>query len=727
MAAQVAVPSQVVPPKEIELGQRNAPAAQPPNQSNLNPVQPQRCLSYEMSVLPCGTDDLVGDGQRNKTPENNKNKVEEENKRNLEEEINVLKPQLDKLKVDHGEMRASIEQQKDELKVLYKKKTEVEGSIVKQTQELKEKSELVEALKSEERKVGESIDTRKEELHALLGQAETSIATMESKKKELAAVVSKVNQKGGELQSLASQVYEKRKELQSLQSNFDSLRKQTEIEIDSQLARRNRLMEEVDQLEHVVSKLKADIEEASLQRPHSDSILVDSQSCISQATDFAATIREQKKDMEDLQKQLCHETKQRRQSERDRIMVSTQVSCLQDKISELEKTVSSMEDDRLKEKVKWEKETERIEGLESQLSTEANLRRTLEESLHIASQDYDTMAQNLNAKLGDLKDKSALETALKRELQQQVVILQKRIESSENEKLDLQLQVRSLEERLSASESAKLSTTDGVTNQRTQESETLAILANIVESPQSVTNDYIKAKASHLLDLADAAIDNIDGKSTSTLSCSSSGTNFKPGQSSKASSPTRSTDKQDEISRLTLNGNAGYFEVTNLDLVQPVCSCSSNLFASKAEYVEFYLPQITIECVCGHAPPKSPKEADQDKDLDPCALASILRPWQVEFLADQGIYDTLSFAHMTNQRMRTMSRSLREWRRTKQLPPIKTKSCGVALHIWARTCKSVLRSVRSQRDKGILVPRRPEFLELNLSENNTGISSLGGH
>jgi hypothetical protein len=163
--------------------------------------------------------------------------------------------------------------------------------------------------------------------------------------------------------------------------------------------------------------------------------------------------------------------------------------------------------------------------------------------------------------------------------------------------------------------------------------------------------------------------------------------------------------------------------ITNLAVMenQNICSCSSNIFAANAEYVEFYLPKISVECTCGRMSPKKHVEENED----PCALGSILRPWQVEFLESVGIKDPVSFVHENNQRGGQLAKDLRRWRKARGMPSIRTRSCSVALHIWSRTCKTVVRTVRSQEALGI-APKRPEFLELNISENNTAVSSLGG-
>lgn len=753
MAAQVAVPheSQSEPAREIELRERSDSAANAGCKANVEPVQPERCLSYEMSLFPCGSNtDLVEGDEELKRIEQ-----QVEDTKNLEYKTNALQKELEALKAERKETQESIMKQKHELAQISQLKTEMERSILEQKRENQVESEKMEALKDKQSNMEEAISRRKEELTSILETVEKTKTLMQSKNKEFAAV--------------ARQVNEERKEL-----------KDTKTDLECQLARRNELREEADHLESLVhnltshpsllnlsspqrsfariweseakrnsdsstasntsfSELEATLKEqfktleshlgapiSTLQCPSTpdatgtpkdestshgsspNSILTDPHSCISNAIDLAATIEEQKQDMEELEQQLCHEMKQRRLSDRDKMVMDTQVTCLQEKISMLETAVLALKDEKA---VTQEQSGKEVDRLEAELTLETGRRKTLENQLNYANEDFDTISQTFNAKLGDLKDRSSRD---KRELEHKVGLLQKTVENFQTENAVLQEQVRSLE---------------GQSNKPTQESDTLAILAGIaqskseeMQSPQSEERGYMKAKASQMLSLADAAILNADGKST----CSSAGTDFRPLSNNLSTPRCHQAVTELEGTRSAENGESGHIQLTNLDMVasQQACSCSSNLFAEKTEYAEFYLPQITVDCMCGRTPPK-PQKGEQVTE-DPCALASILRPWQVEFLADQGIQDAISFCHIVIQRKTDLSRALRQWRKEKNLPVIKTRSCGVAIYIWSRTCKSVLRSVRMQRNKGIVV-KRPDFLELNLLETYTAVSSLGGN
>jgi len=126
----------------------------------------------------------------------------------------------------------------------------------------------------------------------------------------------------------------------------------------------------------------------------------------------------------------------------------------------------------------------------------------------------------------------------------------------------------------------------------------------------------------------------------------------------------------------------------------PCMACQSNgenPFPGKQEDVEFFLPALTIVCSCGRSQNKIPKHSD-----DPCALKNILRDWQVQFLADLGVSETSQFVRIVNKRTSRLARMLLSWRKDHDMKEYRTKSCSVALHIWARTCNAVRKTVQEQ-------------------------------
>jgi len=162
--------------------------------------------------------------------------------------------------------------------------------------------------------------------------------------------------------------------------------------------------------------------------------------------------------------------------------------------------------------------------------------------------------------------------------------------------------------------------------------------------------------------------------------------------------------------------------ISNMDHVATstnVCACQNSMFSGNAAHAEFYLPKLGMACACG----KRKQETSTLDGGDPTSLSNILRPWQVEFLATLNIQNGVELVHAYNQRGGELSTAMRTWRKEQKLPSIKTKSCHVALHIWMRTSKAVVRSVRKQRAEGAKIFKKPEFLEV--SSDTRTISTLG--
>ena len=161
--------------------------------------------------------------------------------------------------------------------------------------------------------------------------------------------------------------------------------------------------------------------------------------------------------------------------------------------------------------------------------------------------------------------------------------------------------------------------------------------------------------------------------------------------------------------------------ISNMEKVENsnCCSCHDSLFSGNAAHANFYLPKLGMACACGHH-----KQGSSTLDgNDPTALANILRPWQVEFLATLDIRNSIDLVHAHNQRGEELAKAMRRWRKENKLASVKTKSCNIALHIWSRTCKAVVRSVRKQKADGAKVFKKPEFLEI--SSDTRTISTIG--
>lgn len=124
------------------------------------------------------------------------------------------------------------------------------------------------------------------------------------------------------------------------------------------------------------------------------------------------------------------------------------------------------------------------------------------------------------------------------------------------------------------------------------------------------------------------------------------------------------------------------------------CLCSNSMFSGNDDLIEFYLPLMGMACTCGARPKSLPNEDE------PASLENILRPWQVEFLAAFGIYrgDQLVKAH--HRSAAALATAMRKYRKKHSMTPFRSKSCAVALSIWAKTAKAFVRSIRKQLTSG---------------------------
>ena len=130
------------------------------------------------------------------------------------------------------------------------------------------------------------------------------------------------------------------------------------------------------------------------------------------------------------------------------------------------------------------------------------------------------------------------------------------------------------------------------------------------------------------------------------------------------------------------------------------CQCSNSIFSGDKDVAEFFLPLMGLACTCGkNSEANVPKRVLINAD-EPTSLENILRPWQVDFLANFGIHrgDQLVKAH--HRSAGALAKSLRQYRRKNGMAPFRTKSCGMALHIWSKTSKAFVRSIRKQLEEG---------------------------
>jgi hypothetical protein len=124
------------------------------------------------------------------------------------------------------------------------------------------------------------------------------------------------------------------------------------------------------------------------------------------------------------------------------------------------------------------------------------------------------------------------------------------------------------------------------------------------------------------------------------------------------------------------------------------CECSSSVFSGNDDFVSFFLPQMGMACSCGR------QRRGLMKPEDPTAIDNVLRPWQCEFLQSFGIHRGEQLVKARHRSGDILAQALRQWRKKYDMVPFKTSSCGIAIHIWAKTCKAYVRSIRKQIQDG---------------------------
>jgi hypothetical protein len=226
-------------------------------------------------------------------------------------------------------------------------------------------------------------------------------------------------------------------------------------------------------------------------------------------------------------------------------------------------------------------------------------------------------------------------------------------------------------------------------------------------------HSQIRLHAENMLRMAEKALDNKrigSGRSVCSSVASSNGTELRP--------VFGGTDmKSLDLDTLTEN----HIFISNIGQVNNVCRCESMVLKNSAEHAEFYLPNIGIVCMCGRR-----KEKIDEKDGDPKSLENIFRDWQVRFLISVHINTSDDLVYAYERQGAKLASAMRKWRRQEKLKSVKTSSCKVALHIWARTCRSVVKYVDEQLAQGVQRPHRPGFLDISTcaSEART-VSTLG--
>ena len=161
--------------------------------------------------------------------------------------------------------------------------------------------------------------------------------------------------------------------------------------------------------------------------------------------------------------------------------------------------------------------------------------------------------------------------------------------------------------------------------------------------------------------------------------------------------------------------------VDMLDVKTGPCQCEMGFFSGKEDHYDFYLPKLGVMCTCG----RNTEQRTIQPGTHPCDLINILRPWQVEFLSNEGISGAVALVLAYKEQGAHLASRLKRWRKAQGMTGTRTASCKIALHIWTKTCKVVARTVREQSARGEAVLERPAFLDVSLSSDLHSISTIG--
>mmetsp|Transcript_6253 Transcript_6253/g.9550 ORF Transcript_6253/g.9550 Transcript_6253/m.9550 type:complete len:457 (+) Transcript_6253:3-1373(+) len=267
------------------------------------------------------------------------------------------------------------------------------------------------------------------------------------------------------------------------------------------------------------------------------------------------------------------------------------------------------------------------------------------------------------------------------------------------------------------------------TSGNTRESEQAAVhdteLSTTDETGSASSNyDAVRVHATKILGWAEKQLITTKGSdSVATSVASSMGTDFLPPAKGTRTEPTiiQQAIKGPEQPPKNIECPSPQIVISNIGQMgsQKDCYCQESSFSGNKEHIEFYLPKLGMGCSCGMCAQDNVVQEIED----PMSLENILRPWQVQFLKSQSLSTAVEYVHAFNQRGGILARAMRKWRKEQKMVSIKTRSCGIALHIWSRTCKAVARSVRKQIAEGVTHPVRPKFLEV--SPDDLSMSTLG--
>jgi hypothetical protein len=394
--------------------------------------------------------------------------------------------------------------------------------------------------------------------------------------------------------------------------------------------------------------------------------------------------------------------------------------------SQLESRCQSLEQEMKSSAITKEQELDRLDNVEKDLTEEKCLRSQLESRY----QSLDHELKSIAREKGELSLQKETLLAEIKSLKAEIVSIREQVSDSDSN-----------EEPSSPSESAKTESSQD------QKGGSLTVKTTSVDQRKKDTGNAnagkenasataerekkIRLHAEQMLSWADQAIEKRRGSMQSVCSsvASSIGTEFRPtpvqpAPAVRAPQPSAAlkSGKPPKMPPRPKPQGEQQIVISNLENMDQIagCTCETSAFSGNTEHVDFYLPKLGVACTCGKE--KEPELAEGD---NPCALEHILRPWQAAFLASLGIKEAVDFVHAYNNRGNALAKDMRRWRRVKCLVSVKTKSCSIALHIWSRTCKSVVKAVQVQKANGVERLRRPDFMDVTIASDSCSVSTLG--
>ena len=555
--------------------------------------------------------------------------------------------------------------------------------------EITEKLELRDFLMTEASEVGVEVENVKK-IKAQISQASIEhtalLNSVEKLKEEEEALINSLDDIGREKTFVESQSEILREELETLQQQMKDLSAEKE-ELVSKLGEYRNIADMVQTLDNEKS-LRDDFETQAIK-------LKDELKQITEEKESLAAMELQHKtDRESLEKKVETLT-----NERDLLVAEV------DNYQNVAGVVSQLDEEREMSK-RLEEQNKGLEievkNLEKQIKLEKNI-ENLKKQVGILAKERNLLVeevenfQDATEILEQLNEEKVISERLSEEnksLQTELKKLREENSNIVNDKSDRLKRVKQIE---TVKESIEQ-------NFRDEENRSVLSMSSRITTDEelaSMDSNSIRLHASKLLNMAHEAMTKRENRDSSS-------------RVSKSKCPLPKPVRK-------LKSTIGSCNITT-------CTCIASNFSGNSEHIQFFLPKLGKACKCGKDL-STDNMNEVDRHIDPTALSNILRPWQEEFLQSVGIETARQLVSARSSQSRQLAQAMIKWRSEKKMKPVKLKSCFVALHIWARTTKVILRSHRESLRKRTIFTDMPQatipnFMEICLASDRS-ISTLG--